>query len=201
MPKEVIEKLTPLWEDTLDPYDRLKVEPHRTGRSARIENNAEDGGIILVHLNIRTPRCHQCSKWGHNMDDCLKKKEVASGSPTKSPKKVADASKTTIEHSSQVEKPVSDEIEQENKVTKDSKYNDARIESSCFSTLNGKGANGEDMDEDNMEEGEVTNDDEEGVFLRDPKEKVKPTLEPFVSCETRLRQSTRIGSRENRDGV
>ncbi|GJY13514.1 hypothetical protein Tco_0382823 [Tanacetum coccineum] len=87
------------------------------------------------------------------------------------------------------------------KVTKDSKYGDVNIESSCFSALNGKGENGEDMDEDNIEEGEVTNDDEEGIFLRDTKEKVKPTLEPSVSCETRLRQSTRIGSRGNRGGV
>ncbi|GKG63221.1 hypothetical protein Tco_0638868, partial [Tanacetum coccineum] len=44
------------------------------------------------------------------------------------------------------------------KVTKSSKYGDVRIESSCFSALNGKGEDGEDMDEENVEEGEVNND-------------------------------------------
>ncbi|GKE78743.1 putative non-LTR retroelement reverse transcriptase, partial [Tanacetum coccineum] len=73
-----------------------------------------------------------------------------------------------------------------------------RLKASCFSALNGKGENDEDMDAENMEEGEVSNDDEEGIVLCDPKEKAKPTLIPSVSCETRLRQSTRIGSRDNR---
>ncbi|GKB67318.1 hypothetical protein Tco_0928730, partial [Tanacetum coccineum] len=86
------------------------------------------------------------------------------------------------------------------KVTKDSKYGDVRIEASCFFALNGKGENGEDMDAENMEEGEVSNDDEEGIVLCDPKKKAKPTLIPSVSCETRLRQSTRIGSRDSREG-
>ncbi|GJX71319.1 non-LTR retroelement reverse transcriptase-like protein [Tanacetum coccineum] len=61
----------------------------------------------------------------------------------------------------------------------------------------------EDMDEENVEEGEVNNDKEEGIFLCDPKEKVKPTHRSSVSCETRLRQSTkstRIGSRDSRGG-
>ncbi|GKA76547.1 putative non-LTR retroelement reverse transcriptase, partial [Tanacetum coccineum] len=207
--------------------------------------DTEEGENVLVTFEYPwlPPRCHQCSNWGHNIDDCLKKKEVASGSPTKSPKKVGDASNITVEKSSQVEKPVLDEVEQGNivspvqvnsgskekeetidpkkvvdvdqeegwstpphsmnsprKVTKDSKYGDVRIEASCFSALNGKGENGEDMDAENMEEGEVSNNDEEGIVLCDPKKKAKPTLIPSVSCETRLRQSTRIGSRDSRGG-
>ncbi|GJY13513.1 hypothetical protein Tco_0382822 [Tanacetum coccineum] len=127
VPKEVIDKSTPLWEDML--VGKFQSTAPYVGKIHAVRNRVLCRGmwnICGIPMII--------SKWsaieqdaqpevktmpGHNLDDCLKKKEVASGSPTKSPKKVADASKTTVEQSSQVEKPVLDEIEQENKVYQD----------------------------------------------------------------------------------
>ncbi|GJR64571.1 hypothetical protein Tco_0010636 [Tanacetum coccineum] len=224
VPKEIIKKSTPLWEDMLvgrfqstAPYMEEDAQPEvktmpvwvvvknvprymyawegfafmtsPIGEPIRLHPETEIGGgnvLVTFEYPWLPPRCHQCSKWGHNIDDCLKKREVTSVSPTKSPKKVADASKTIVEKSSQVTKPVLDEVEQGNndfqvqvnsgskekdqtidpkkgvdgdqeegwntppnsmksprKVTKSLKYGDVRIESSCFSALNGKGEDGE----------------------------------------------------------